>query len=245
MSLEELRAQIEKENPEMFPEKSIQKKRGGRFYDFLTVQCIVCIALVIIFLLLKLVSPGAAGAVLNETKTQIANYEPNTKTVINYAQGVIEGLTAPEAVGGDSENVPISEENIAVALPLCVPVSGRITSNFGERENPFNGESEIHKGIDIAANEGTEIAAAADGVVITADEGRLAGLYIEIDHGNGLVSRYLHCSELIASEGDKVKAGDIIAKVGTTGNSTGPHLHFELKQNGVAFDPSKAVDFDD
>ena len=244
MNLEELRAQIEKENPEMFPDSAPVKRRQGRFYDFLTVQCIVCIALVIIFLLVKLVSPGAASSALSETKTQIANKEPDTKTVINYAQGVIDGLTAPDAVGGDCESAPVGE-NISVGSQLCVPVYGRITSGFGERENPFDGSDEIHKGVDIAADEGSPVTATADGTVITAGEGSLAGIYAEIDHGNGLVSRYLHCSELCVSEGDTVKAGDVIAKVGSTGNSTGPHLHFELKQDGCAFDPCEAVDFDD
>ena len=110
------------------------------------------------------------------------------------------------------------------------PTSGRITSTFGYRSNPFGtGGSEFHGGIDIAANYGTPIKAAASGTVTSAGYGTGNGNYIYINHGNGLVTKYLHASSLAVSAGTYVNQGDTIAYVGSTGRSTGNHLHFQVE----------------
>ena len=116
-----------------------------------------------------------------------------------------------------------------------VPVRGNITSRFGSREAI---RDHSHKGLDIAAKTGTPIKAAADGKIKYADTMSGYGNLIIIDHGNGITTYYGHCSKLYKKEGQKVKAGDVIAAVGNTGNSTGSHLHFEIRKNGVYVNPA-------
>lgn len=125
-------------------------------------------------------------------------------------------------------------------LPSRFPISdGWFSSNFGYRIDPFSGQSTYHEGVDFPAEHGTPIVAAASGKVITAEWHREYGRMIELDHGNGLVSRYAHASSLAVREGDLVVRGQQIAAVGSTGRSTGPHLHFEVRLNGVPQNPAR------
>ena len=125
-------------------------------------------------------------------------------------------------------------------LPSLPPIiDGWYSSNFGYRIDPFTGQQSYHEGIDFPAETGTTIVAAASGKVIFADTNREYGKMIEIDHGNGLVSRYAHASTLKVHDGDLVIRGQPIAAVGTTGRSTGPHLHFEVRLNGVPQNPAR------
>ena len=118
-----------------------------------------------------------------------------------------------------------------------VPSSKRVTSDFGPRKSPTAGASSNHKGIDIGASTGSDIVAVAPGTVTVSKYSSSAGYYITIDHGGGLYTVYMHCFELKAKYGDEVKAGEVIAKVGNTGISTGPHLHFGVSLNGTYVSP--------
>lgn len=119
------------------------------------------------------------------------------------------------------------------------PVEGHYTSAFGWREDPLGEEDEdFHYGVDITAAEGTKVHAFADGVVDIAGESKSYGNYIRIDHGGGVASVYAHCSELLKKKGDQVSMGDVIALSGSTGNVTGPHLHFEIRVDTVFHDPT-------
>ncbi|HEX7273614.1 MAG TPA: M23 family metallopeptidase [Casimicrobiaceae bacterium] len=123
-------------------------------------------------------------------------------------------------------------------LPTLAPIEdGWFSSNFGWRIDPFSGQKAFHEGIDFPANVGTPVVAAASGKVIFADVHPQYGKMIEIDHGNGLVSRYAHASKLLVKEGDLVVRGQEIARVGATGRATGPHLHFEVRLNGAPQNP--------
>ncbi|HQR10796.1 MAG TPA: M23 family metallopeptidase [Casimicrobiaceae bacterium] len=125
-------------------------------------------------------------------------------------------------------------------LPSKYPiVDGWYSSNFGYRIDPFTGQQSMHEGIDFPAETGTAIVAAASGKVLTAEWHPQYGKMLEIDHGNGLVSRYAHASALLVKEGDLVVAGQRVATVGTTGRSTGPHLHFEVRLNGTPQNPAR------
>jgi murein DD-endopeptidase MepM/ murein hydrolase activator NlpD len=125
-------------------------------------------------------------------------------------------------------------------LPTLPPiVDGWHSSNFGYRIDPFTGESSHHEGIDFPALVGTPVVAAASGKVVTAEWHPAYGKMVEIDHGNGLVSRYAHASRLMVKEGDLVVRGQRIAAVGSTGRSTGPHLHFEVRLNGTPQNPAR------
>ncbi|RYF17233.1 MAG: M23 family metallopeptidase [Comamonadaceae bacterium] len=117
--------------------------------------------------------------------------------------------------------------------------SGQAGSNFGWRIDPFTGQKALHTGLDFQADTGTSIYAAAGGVVVASEHHFAYGNMIEIDHGNDLITRYAHASKLLVKKGDLVKRGQQVALVGTTGRSTGPHLHFEVLVQGVPQDPQK------
>lgn len=121
------------------------------------------------------------------------------------------------------------------------PASGRITSGFGSRKSPTEGASSNHQGIDIGAPTGTSIVAAAAGEVVIATYSASAGNYVMISHGGGVYTVYMHASSLLVSQGQSVKKGQTIAKVGSTGYSTGSHLHFGVRVNGSYVNPAKYV----
>lgn len=118
-----------------------------------------------------------------------------------------------------------------------LPGDSRTATGFGPRRAPVKGASSFHKGVDIGAQYGAQIVAALAGTVRIAGYNSSAGNYIEIDHGNGYATRYLHCSKLLVSKGDTVKQGQVIALVGSTGVSTAPHLHFSVIIDGTSVDP--------
>lgn len=125
-------------------------------------------------------------------------------------------------------------------LPSESPVEvGYNSSSFGWRADPFSGKTAFHEGLDFTANTGTPIYAAAGGIVTTAEQTPDYGKIVKIDHGSGLETRYAHTSMILVKVGDIVKQGQLIAKVGNTGRSTGAHLHFEVRLNGAALDPRK------
>lgn len=133
-------------------------------------------------------------------------------------------------------------EKYLEAIPTLWPVRGDITDKFGYRKDPFTRRTRYHEGIDIGADYGTSIKAAASGKVIMSERTGGTGLTVKIDHGRGLVTVYGHASKLIAKVGQIVKKGDIISKVGSSGRSTGPHLHFEVRLYGTAVDPLQYLD---
>ncbi len=125
-------------------------------------------------------------------------------------------------------------------LPSLAPVDGGwLSSSFGWRIDPFSGQKSFHEGLDFPSESGTPIVAAASGKVIFADVHPQYGKMVEVDHGNGLVTRYAHASRLFVKEGDFILRGQKIAAVGSTGRATGPHLHFEVRLNGVPQNPAR------
>jgi murein DD-endopeptidase MepM/ murein hydrolase activator NlpD len=127
----------------------------------------------------------------------------------------------------------------ALLVPSSQPVNGPVGSGFGFRADPFTGRSALHTGLDFPGDVGTPITAAAGGVVLLADWQPEYGQTVEIEHGNGLVTRYAHVSKVHVRVGDLVKRGQRIADIGSTGRSTGPHLHFEVLVDRVPQDPMK------
>lgn len=130
----------------------------------------------------------------------------------------------------------------ARGIPLARPIEGaRISSSYGPRLDPFLRRLAMHTGIDLRAPGGTKVHASAQGKVVSAGRNGGYGLMVEIEHPSGLTSRYAHMRKLLVSEGETVEAGDVLGLVGSTGRSTGPHLHYEIRVNGEATDPRRFV----
>ncbi len=195
-----------------------------------------------------------AKNILEEKKSEIAKKQAEQDAIIKELSKDINELKRQEAEmekaerqiqaqidaalnTSDQKNVTYSGSGKFI-LPLASYT--RISDPYGLREkHPITGKRTMHNGIDYAAPAGTAIYAADDGVVLTSGWINGYGYTITVNHGSGIVTLYAHCSSLIAKAGQKVKKGETIARVGTTGNSTGNHLHFEVKVNGVAQDPNK------
>ncbi len=139
------------------------------------------------------------------------------------------GPTLPDKATMDKYRLDVGE--------TMAPVMGWVSSPFGWREHPVDGGEKFHNGVDLAVDLGTPVLAFASGTVDYIGESPIYGLYLQLDHGNGVTSFYAHCDALCVQQGQTVAAGEKIANAGQTGNATGPHLHFELKRNGVKLNP--------
>lgn len=137
------------------------------------------------------------------------------------------------------------QQNLLASTPAIRPISrgekSWVTSSFGFRISPFTGQREFHQGFDISSRPGTPILATADGVVTFAGKKGLLGRTVIIDHGHGMVTRYGHCQKFLKKRGEKVKRWEPIALVGNTGRSTGPHVHYEVRLNGIPVNPDKYI----
>jgi murein DD-endopeptidase MepM/ murein hydrolase activator NlpD len=131
--------------------------------------------------------------------------------------------------------------NILASTPSIWPTKGWVTSDFGYRTSPFTGHREFHKGLDISAPSGTPVYATAAGKIVLVTQTHGYGKNIIVDHGNGIMTRYAHLSKYAAQKGQTVKRGELIAYVGNTGRSTGSHLHYEVKLNGIPVNPQRYI----
>jgi len=165
------------------------------------------------------------AAIMSETRSDLMSMEP-----------------AVEELKSRLEQTKLEVAKAQKALrktPTIWPTDNRkITSLFGVRKDPFTGRARFHAGIDISGSVGDSIYAAADGIVIHAGRDSAEGNNIIVDHGNGIRTRYMHLSKLIAEVGDKVSKGDVIGELGSTGRSTGPHLHYEVLRGDEQIDPA-------
>ena len=193
-----------------------------------------------------------AEELVNEIKEENDSEEINLSIVEKYTQNEEEANTSELEVAKanvqDTVQTAIAEieqqkeeEERWNALPTIngiklavTPIEGRITSRYGASSSI---RKSTHTGLDISAVTGTDIKAVADGTVISAKYSGAYGYLVKVDHGNGVETWYAHTSKMYVKKGDTVKAGDVIAAVGSTGNSTGPHLHLEIRLNGEHLDP--------
>ena len=177
---------------------------------------------------------SAAEGQLSEYEKDIKAQEDSIKAIeAEMRRKEEEARKKAEAAGKTYKTKNLGD----ISFTWPCPSSGRITSGFGGRSSPTEGASSNHKGIDIGASTGSGIVAAADGEVVVSTYSYSAGNYVMINHGGGVYTVYMHASKLLASVGDQVKKGQTIAKVGSTGYSTGPHLHLEVRVNGVRQNP--------
>jgi murein DD-endopeptidase MepM/ murein hydrolase activator NlpD len=164
---------------------------------------------------------------------------PNLTAMVDDLQNQ---LSSREQQLGVLETLILTRELNKQVYPEGRPVEqGFISSYFGTRADPFTGYSAVHKGLDFASPEGTKVSSVAAGLVTFAGERPGYGQMIEINHGNGLATRYCHSEKLLVKQGDMVRKGQEVALIGSTGHSTGPHLHFEVLKDGVQVDPLRFI----
>ncbi|MBQ6707850.1 MAG: M23 family metallopeptidase [Clostridia bacterium] len=256
---------------ENIKKKEVGKKSPKNQGDYLTrlilIQCLVC-ALVFsgVFALCK--TNDKTYSQMKISFSEMMKHGYSTKDVAQRLKSVGQMVflpmeTVPEENESTTEEKTTEKEEIITEIKnenlntksisytadslknsMCLPVAGRWSSYFGERTNPVTGIYSFHSGLDIAASEGERIRAALDGKIRIADYTEANGNYIIMEHGN-TTTAYCHCSKLLVKKGDVIRKGETIALVGSTGNSTGPHLHFEIKVDGKLIDPASVFEMNE
>jgi len=168
-----------------------------------------------------------------------------SKAMYEQMKGRLEAVTAKAGIQGD-QAAPATQASEVTKVPeaaekkvgFALPLEGRVSSEFGWRRDPFTEEQRFHKGLDLAAPRGTPILSSAEGTVVFSGWQGGHGNTVVIRHPDGHETRYSHNAQNLVQEGDRVGQGEMIARVGSTGRSTGPHLHFEVTKGGVAVDPT-------
>jgi murein DD-endopeptidase MepM/ murein hydrolase activator NlpD len=171
--------------------------------------------------------------------------EKDEKGLIHQMRSDIERLRSEAVTQEESlselEKILQTKRDALIHTPSIWPIMGWVTSGFGFRTNPFTGLNQMHEGLDISNRPGTLVFAPADGIVSDAGNDLAFGKILVISHGFGITSRYGHLNKLLVNVGQRVKRGDKIAEVGMTGKTTGPHLHYEVRLNGIPINPMRYI----
>ena len=205
----------------------------------------------------KDIQVASLGSLANEV-SMIYGLKPNTKLLnagdgpvqpeqVIYSMDTLNALRSSALTGAATAGLglelthqaTLADWAHAATAPTLWPVMGPITGAFGERIDPFNGEGAFHSGVDISCHFGQQVLAPADGVVTYADFYNGYGRMIQVDHGNGITTRYGHLSGLAVADGQNVRRGQVIGYVGLSGRSTGPHLHYEVRIHDIPVNPHK------
>jgi murein DD-endopeptidase MepM/ murein hydrolase activator NlpD len=177
--------------------------------------------------------PGAGGVLVGERGLSLDELQAALEQLDRDSGSRVDWLTVVESRLFDQK---IQRKMVPTEKPVAMVDTG---SAFGFRIDPFTGRSALHTGLDFPADTGTPIVAAAGGVVVVQEFHSAYGNMVEIDHGNDIITRYAHCADVFVKKGDIVKRGQKIATVGSSGRSTGPHLHFEVWVSGIPQDPQR------
>lgn len=187
---------------------------------------------------------GIGGEIPSDIREKL-KAEDNQKGLIQQMRSDIERLKS-EAMSQENslselEQLLLKKREVLAHTPSIWPSMGWVTSDFGFRINPFTGLNQMHEGIDISNRVGTPVIAPADGIVTDTGKDYSLGNVIVISHGFGITTRYCHLNKYFVKPGQKVKRGDKIGEVGMSGKSTGPHLHYEVRVNGIPVNPMKYI----
>lgn len=244
---------------------NVTNKKDYKLFKRMILQIVICLLIYAIFYMITTTNYIFSDSVINQTSS-ILNYDINFNELYNKGKDYIKGIINNKNISNETVSNTTQEEskedenkeNIAQVksttqmekdanylkenYEFIKPISGTITSGFGEREVTSKVMTKDHKGIDIAVTQGTEIKSAIDGQVIEADSNSKYGNFIKIKKDD-MITVYAHCEKLKVSKDDNIKKGDVIATVGSTGNSTGPHLHFEIRLSNRYIDPKLIIEF--
>ncbi len=184
--------------------------------------------------------PAVGGPASSSSRSGAAGAAPGGVELGRSIDALAQQISIQSQQLGLLESVLADRELDASMLPTGLPVrAGYASSGFGRRSDPFSGFNEFHRGVDFSGPRGSDVLTVADGVVQFSGRSNGYGNTVEIDHGNGYMTRYAHNSENLVAVGDRVKAGQVIAKMGSTGRSTGSHVHFEVWLDGRVVNPGQ------
>lgn len=235
------------------------KKGNDTATRFAVMQIVICLAAIGLLFAVKKLSPTSFEGIkqsylgIMSENMEGAEVWAKVKEAANFIfepagaladDGKGEKAQSESMLGKGSSELSVKSYKMSFSpyyttAKACMPVNGRISSPFGRREDPFTGEPSLHSGLDIAAAQGTPIAAAFYGTVTKVGEDSIAGKYIRLTHAGGLETFYCHCSEIVAPLNAVIRQGETVALVGETGMATGPHVHFEVRINGLKYDPAR------
>jgi murein DD-endopeptidase MepM/ murein hydrolase activator NlpD len=188
---------------------------------------------------------GQGGAETTSRNALLVALPQRTGRLLDWVNRDLEALgqeiTSRAQSLRELKNFLEEKRSVLASTPTIWPVKGLVTAGYGFRSSPFTGRREMHEGLDIAAPHGTPIVATADGVVSFAGPLAAFGNVVFINHGHGFTTFYAHNSSNRVQEGQRVKRGEVIATVGTTGRTTGPHVHYEIQANGATVNPFKYI----
>ncbi|MEG1996002.1 MAG: M23 family metallopeptidase [Oscillospiraceae bacterium] len=239
------------------PENSLKtNKKKHVFLDIFTLQSIFSVIIVIVMVTGHTFLPSKFNNAFVTIKNLTQNdfsfkdflYEKVGETITTLNKFTPSQSSSEKLDGVGGEKNPVTPKVVphnATFAPIIntgtitFPVTSeyKITSPFGFRLHPITNKDDFHQGVDIATKEGVSIKAIANGTVTKVGQDDSLGNYIVIDHKNGFISKYAHCSKVIAQENNIIREGEVIAKVGATGETTGPHLHLATIKNGLYFNP--------
>ncbi|MBR2319990.1 MAG: M23 family metallopeptidase [Clostridia bacterium] len=225
-------------------EKQEKEKRRPTFHvSVIAVQSVACCVVVLLALLLRMAGGEAYASLRRSFQQALARNEWVSAVAKAWDGDPIEKTAkaedndVKEDAFTDEDSAPLAGSSVAVAA-LAPLESGTLTSGYGDRIHPINGSKEFHTGVDIAAPLGASLLASYDGEVAEVGENDLLGKFVRLSHGDGIEILYGHCSEVVARQGDAIKAGEQVALVGSTGVSTGSHVHIRVSVDGVTCDPA-------
>lgn len=227
-----------------FIEKKINRKRIEGF-SFLMIQVTVCVIILLFAVLLKVIDGDTFDKLKRYYNSKI------NESIVFGSEGIKYNDIIKATFCREKEELKLdfvnrtcgtTAPNIDFSVPFCNPVkSGKVTSKFGMRKDPIAKEIKHHSGIDIGVNKNEEICSVLPGTVKEVFENDSYGRYIVIDHGNGIKTLYAHCESILKNVDDKVFRGETIALAGSSGQSTGNHLHLELMVNDIKYNPEPLI----
>jgi murein DD-endopeptidase MepM/ murein hydrolase activator NlpD len=181
------------------------------------------------------------GAMLRAGLTTPSSSPVAALAVPQLAAAQVATIAAPVAPAVETGATVRPGADVLADRPVAVPVDGRTSSRYGPRVHPIHGGVRDHHGLDIAAPTGTPVRSVTSGTVVRVGDAGGYGLLVEVDHGDGITSRYAHLSASEVSPGDRLAVGEVLGAVGSTGASTGPHLHLEVRVDGDPIDPERVL----
>lgn len=227
-------------------EKVVATYTRSRTFSVVAIQSVACCLAVLLALLLRVAGGEAYASLQMRFQRALVRNEWVTALAVLWDGNPLEKVEKREESAvkqqtfTDAESAPLSDA-VEIALPITPLASGTLTSAYGERIHPIDGTREFHSGVDIAAPLGTNLVAVYDGEVIEVGENDHIGKYVRLLHEEGVEILYGHCSDVFVEPGVKVRASESVAAVGSTGVSTGSHVHIAVLKDGRTCDPATYV----